>query len=85
MWTFIKEHYLMRRQLLYMAKTDLIKTYRGAALGWGWALIQPSMMIFVYWFAFGIGWHVHGGTKGASFFLWLVVGLVAWFFMSDML
>ncbi|HET8690144.1 MAG TPA: hypothetical protein VFL81_01790, partial [Candidatus Saccharimonadales bacterium] len=85
MWTFIKEHYLMRRQLLYLAKTDLVKTYRGAVLGWIWALVQPLTFIFVYWFVFHIGWSVDHSQGGVDFFTWLVVGLIAWFFMSDML
>lgn len=75
----------MRSQLLYLAKTDLVKTYRGAALGWTWALIQPLIFMGVYWFVFNIGWRIHKGADGVDFFTWLVVGLVAWFFMQDML
>lgn len=85
MWTFIKEHYLMRRQLLYLAKTDLVKTYRGAALGWLWSIIQPTIFLFMYWFVFHIGWRVKGGTSGVDFFTWLLAGIIAWYFMSDML
>ena len=36
-------------------RADLVKTYRGAALGWAWAIIKPAVTIFVYWFAFEIG------------------------------
>ena len=49
--TILKEHWEYRQQLVKLAKADLIKTYRGAALGWSWAIIKPAVTIFVYWFA----------------------------------
>ena len=48
----IKEHVTWRSQILKLAKADIIKTYSGAALGWAWALVKPTITIFVYWFAF---------------------------------
>ena len=51
----LKEHKTYRQQILKLAKADLVKTYRGAALGWSWAIIKPAVTIFVYWFAFAIG------------------------------
>lgn len=51
----LKEHKTYRQQILKLAKADLVKTYRGAALGWSWAIIKPAVTIFVYWFAFEIG------------------------------
>ena len=51
----LKEHWQYRQQLIKLAKADLVKTYRGAALGWSWAIIKPVVTIFVYWFAFEIG------------------------------
>ncbi len=51
----IKDHITYAQQILKLAKADLIKTYKGAALGWSWAIIKPAVTIFVYWFAFEIG------------------------------
>ena len=51
----IKDHMAYSGQILKLARADLIKTYRGAALGWTWAIIKPAVTIFVYWFAFEIG------------------------------
>lgn len=51
----LKEHKTYRQQIFKLAKADLVKTYRGAALGWSWAIIKPAVTIFVYWFAFEIG------------------------------
>ena len=58
----LKDHFQYRQQIFKLAKADLVKTYRGAALGWAWAIIKPAVTIFVYWFAFAIG------IKGFSFF-----------------
>ena len=43
----IKDHIDYRQQILKLAKSDLIKTYRGSALGWSWAIIKPIVTIFV--------------------------------------
>ena len=44
----IKDHYDYRKQLFKLAKTEIIKTYKGAALGWSWAIIRPAIQIFVF-------------------------------------
>lgn len=51
----IKDHITWRQQIIKLAKSDLIKTYRGSALGWSWALVKPVVTIFVFWFAFSYG------------------------------
>ena len=81
----IKEHIEYKKQILKLAKADLIKTYRGAALGWAWAVIKPVVTIFVYWFAFSIGLRAGRPVNGYDFFLWLIAGIVPWFYMGDMI
>ena len=81
----LKEHWKYRQQLIKLAKADLVKTYRGAALGWSWAIIKPVVTIFVYWFGFEIGLRSGGDINGYPFFLWLIAGIIPWFYISDML
>jgi teichoic acid transport system permease protein len=50
-----REHEGYKTQIFQLAAVDLLKTYRGSALGWLWAVIKPSVTISVYWFAFSIG------------------------------
>ena len=38
----IKDHITYKQQILKLAKADLVKTYRGAALGWSWAIISMA-------------------------------------------
>jgi len=81
----IKEHMEYRQQIFKLAKADIVKTYRGAALGWAWAIIKPAVTIFVYWFAFEIGMRSGGPVNGFPYFLWLITGLIPWFYMGDMI
>ncbi len=81
----IKEHKDYRKQIFQLAAVDLLKTYRGSALGWLWAVIKPSVTIFVYWFAFSVGLRAGRDVNGFPFFLWLVAGIAPWFYMQEML
>ena len=81
----IKEHIEYRQQIGKLAKADIVKTYRGAALGWSWAIIKPTVTVFVYWFAFEIGLRSGTDVNGFPFFLWLIAGIIPWFYMSEML
>ena len=81
----ISEHITYKNQLLKLAKSDIEKTYRGAALGWAWAIIKPAVTIFVYWFAFDIGLRHGKDIDGYPFFLWLCAGICPWFYMSEMI
>ena len=88
MSTFIeilKDHWQYRQQIFKLSISDLKKTYRGAALGWAWAIIKPAVTIFVYWFAFEIGLRAGKDVNGFPFFLWLLSGLIPWFYMSNMI
>lgn len=81
----IKEHIEWRSQIFKLAKSDLIKTYSGAALGWSWAVIKPSVTIFVFWFAFSTGLRDRAGIEGFPFFLWLIAGMIPWFYIQEMI
>ena len=81
----IKEHISYKNQIFKLAKADLIKTYRGAALGWMWAIIKPAVTIFVYWFAFTIGLRAGTEVNGFPYFLWIIAGVTPWFYISEMI
>lgn len=79
------EHIRYAEPTIKMARADILKTYRGAALGWSWAIINPTVRIFVYWFAMEIGLRNGGDVNGYPYFLWLISGLIPWFYINDML
>ena len=81
----IDEHIQYKDQILILAKSDLIKTYRGAALGWAWAIIKPMITLFVFWFAFSVGLRSGKTIEGYPFFFWLVAGFLPWFYMQELI
>lgn len=80
-----QEHIGYRKQIIMLAKSDLTKTYRGAALGWAWAVVKPLMTLFVFWFGFTVGLRHGKPVNGYPYFLWLVAGFLPWFYMRDMI
>lgn len=81
--TLLKDHWQWKNQVGKLAISDLKKTYSGSSLGWSWAVIKPSVTLFVFWFAFSVGLRIKMGPDGYSFFQWLLAGMVAWFYISD--
>ena len=87
----IKEHKGFGKQIMMLAKTELIKTYKGAVIGPGWAVVKPAFTLFVYWFAFSVGIRhlgtvnveVHSHILHLDRFLFMFVGFIPWFFISD--
>ncbi len=81
----LRDHWEYKSQLTKLAKSDLNKTYKGSLLGWAWALIRPAILIFVFWFAFTVGLRHGHDVDGYPFFLWLIAGMIPWYYMRDML
>ena len=74
--------------VLYLSKNDIKKKYAGSYLGLIWAFIQPIVTIVIYWFVFEIGLKAKAsGSNGQNypFILWIMCGLIPWFFFSDAL
>ena len=79
----LTENWQWRHQIWDLAKFDLIKTYRGAALGKVWLFTKPAVYILVYWFTLSVGMRHSADINGQPFLLWLAAGVFPWFFMSD--
>ena len=78
------EIYQNRKLALTLAKNDFKTKYAGSYLGMIWAFIQPVVTILVYWFVFSVG--LKAGNVGKyPFVLFIVVGIIPWFFFSDSL
>ena len=82
--SFLKELLGNRKLILNLAKNDFKTKYAGSYLGIIWAFIQPVITVLVYWFVFEIGLR-QTGNSDVPFVLWLIAGLVPWFFFSDAL
>ena len=78
------------RSLLWsLGKIDFNQKFAGSYLGVIWAFVQPIVTVLVYWFVFQMALNV--GTQAtkagiqAPYVLWLLGGLVPWFFFNDAL
>lgn len=78
------ELYQNRKLVLSLAKNDFKTKYAGSYLGIVWAFIQPIVTIQVYWFVFSVGLKA-GTVSDYPFVLYLVSGIVPWFFFQDAL
>lgn len=77
------ELYQNRKLILSLAKNDFKTKYAGSYLGIIWAFIQPVVTVLVYWFVFSN--LRQGAVRDVPFVLWLIAGLVPWFFFQDAL
>ncbi len=69
--------------LFSLVKNDFRKQYLGSYFGILWAFIQPITFILVIWFVFEIGFRVSPITGDTPFFLWLISGMIPWFFFAN--
>lgn len=76
------EIYKNRKLVFSLAKNDFKTKYAGSYFGTVWAFVQPIVTICVYWFVFGLALR-NGSDKGVPFVLWLIAGLVPWFFIQE--
>ena len=78
-----------RRLIWKLSKNDFKTRYAGSYFGVVWAMVQPVVIVLVYWFVFQIGLNnataeLKQGIK-VPFVLWLVSGIVPWFYFSESL
>lgn len=78
-----KEHKENLYKIMKLSVYDFITPLRDTYLGVIWILLNPLTQIGVYWFVFGIG--IRGGkpVDGHPFLLWMLAGLVPWFYISS--
>ena len=85
LFRIFKEHRHFGKQIFLLSKNELIKTYKGAFLGFAWAVIKPAFTLFALWFLFALGLRNGGELRHGAFgvFSFLLVGYIPWFFMND--
>ena len=79
-----REIFRNRKLIFRLAKNDFKTKYAGSYLGIIWAFIQPVITVLVYWFVFTVGLKA-GSSTGYPFTVYLVSGIVPWFFFQDAL
>ena len=82
MLAFLKAIFQNRKLLLELTKNDLKQKYIGSFLGALWAFIQPTATILIFWFVFQVGFRSQP-VDNFPFILWLVAGILPWFFFAE--
>lgn len=72
-----------RRSVIYeLTKRDFKTAYLGSYLGIVWAFALPLANVLIFWFIFEIGFKSKP-VENVPYALWLICGMVPWFFFSD--
>lgn len=75
--------FIKNRKLIWnLALNDFKTKYAGSYLGITWAFVQPVVTILVYWFVFQVGFK-SSPIENFPYVLWLIAGLVPWFFFAE--
>lgn len=78
----IKDIFRQKELVMELAKDDFKKKYITSVLGVVWGFIPPVVTLIVYWFVFNVGFRTQPVAE-VPYLLWLMCGLVPWFFFSD--
>ncbi|MEE8886448.1 MAG: ABC transporter permease [Eubacteriales bacterium] len=82
-----KEIFGNMRLVMALGKNDFKNKFAGSFFGTFWAFVQPIITVFVYWFVFekalNAGTQATKGGIAVPYVLWLLSGLVPWFFFQD--
>lgn len=79
---FLLELFRSREMIWALTKQDIANRYLGSVFGFLWAFIQPTVTILVFWFVFEVGFKSMP-VDDVPFILWLMCGMIPWFFLSD--
>ncbi len=83
--TLFKEIIKKRRLIWDLSKADFRKRFVGSYFGIVWMFIQPLATILIYFFVFQLGLKSTPPMPGVPYVLWLIPGIVPWFFFSEAL
>lgn len=75
------------KMIFNLAKNDFKSRFAGSYLGIVWAFVNPIVTVLLYWFVFDKALNAASQTTKAGidapFVLWLIAGIVPWFYFSE--
>lgn len=81
----LKENYHNRHRLFRLANYELRSQNNGTVFGFLWNFLNPALQIFVFWFVFAIGLKSSAPQGGYPYIIWMMVGIIPWFYISTAL
>lgn len=83
--SLIKEIVKKRKMIFDLGKADFRKRFVGSYFGIVWMFVQPIVTVLIYFMIFGPYGFKSEPPVPAPYVLWLVPGIVPWFFFSEAL
>ena len=81
---FLRELVKNRRIIIELTKSDFRQKYLGSYLGIIWAFVHPTIYMFILWYVFTNAFKSMP-VDNAPFLLWMMSGIIPWFFFSESL
>ena len=81
----LKAIFSNRKLIIELAKSDFRKQFVGSYFGIVWMFVQPIVTVLIYFFVFQLVFGSTAPVPGVPYVLWLIPGIVPWFFFSDAL
>ena len=82
---FVNEIVRSRTLIWELSKADFKKRFVGSYFGVVWMFVQPVVTVLIYFMVFQMGFKSVPPVPGVPYVLWLVPGIVPWFFFSEAL
>ncbi len=77
---------IKKRRLIWdLAIADFRKRFVGSYFGIVWMIVQPIVTVLIYFFIFQVGFKSVPPIPGIPYVLWLIPGIVPWFYFSESL
>lgn len=83
--SLMKELVKKRKLIWDLSKADFRKRFVGSYFGVVWMFVQPLVTVLIYFFIFQVGFKSVPPVPGVPYVLWLVPGIVPWFYFSEAL
>ena len=81
-WFVLKEIWQNRERMFRIAVYDYRTRDKDSYLGKLWSILNPLIQILTFWFVFGLGLRGGRPVDGHPFLLWMLCGLLPWFFVN---
>ena len=82
--SIIKDCFEKRKTIWSLGLSDFKKRFVGAYFGVFWMFVQPIVTVIIYYVVFQLGFKSQPpSTINAPYVLWLIPGIVPWFFLSE--
>ena len=83
--SLIREILKSRAIIWDLAKADFKKRFVGSYFGIAWMFVQPVVTVLIYFLIFQMGFRSEPPVPGVPYVVWLVPGIVPWFFFAEAL